>query len=45
MANEIKKEFETYVKNITESIAKEIYLEDLKELCDVYKNQLASCKD
>jgi len=45
MANEIKKEFETYVKNITESIAKEIYLEDLKELCDIYKSQLDACKE
>lgn len=44
MANEIKEEFKTYVQNITETICKEIYLEDLKALCNQYTEQLENCK-
>lgn len=44
MANEIKAEFETYVQQLTETICKEIYLEDLKNLCNTYAEQLEECK-
>lgn len=45
MANEIKTEFEMYVKNLAETICKEIYLEDLKKICNTYKEQLDECKN
>lgn len=44
MANEIKTEFEMYVKDLAETICKEIYLEDLKNICNTYKEQLDECK-
>lgn len=44
MANEIKTEFEMYVRNLAETICKEIYLEDLKDICNTYKEQLDECK-
>lgn len=43
MANEIRAQFETYIKNMTETISKEIFLEDLKQLCNVYEGQLEEC--
>ncbi|MCI8409358.1 MAG: hypothetical protein HFJ09_08845 [Lachnospiraceae bacterium] len=45
MANEIKAEFETYVQQLAETICKEIYLEDLKALCNTYTEQLEGCKN
>lgn len=45
MANELKAEFETYVKNLAETICKEIYLEDLEKICNSYKDQLDECKN
>ncbi len=45
MANEIKAEFEAYVKQLAETISKEIYLKDLEELCKQYMEQLENCKD
>ena len=44
MANEIKAEFEMYIKNLAETICKEIYLEDLKKICNTYIEQLDECK-
>lgn len=44
MSNQIKTEFETYVKNLAETISKEIYLEDLREICNAYTDQLEHCK-
>lgn len=45
MANEIKAEFETYIQQLTETICKEIYLEDLRTLCNTYTEQLEKCKN
>ena len=44
MSNEIKTEFETYVKELTETICKEIYLKDLKNVCQTYIDQIEDCK-
>lgn len=44
MANEIRTEFETYVQQLAETICKEIYLEDLKRVCDTYTEQLEVCR-
>lgn len=44
MANEIKAEFEAYVKQLAETISKEIYLKDLEELCKQYMEQLENCE-
>ena len=40
MANDMRLEFEEYVRELTESISKEIFLEDLKGICDKYSKQL-----
>lgn len=45
MTNEIRTEFETYVKQLAETIAKEIYLEDLKQLCMQYTERLETCEN
>lgn len=44
MANEMKVEFENYVQQLAETICKEIYLKDLQELCQNYREQLDDCK-
>lgn len=40
MANDMKLEFEEYIRELTQSISKEIFLEDLKTVCEKYENQL-----
>lgn len=44
MSNEIKTEFETYVKELAETICKEIYLKDLKSVCQTYIDQIEDCR-
>lgn len=44
MANEMKQEFEAYVEQLASTIAKEIFLEDLKAVCEEYKKELDSCE-
>lgn len=45
MANEMRVEFENYIQQLTETICKEIYLKDLQELCQKYREQLDDCKE
>lgn len=40
MANDIRMEFEAYIRELTQTISKEIFLEDLKVICDNYGKQL-----
>ncbi len=40
MANDIRMEFEEYIRELTQTISKEIFLEDLKAICDNYGKQL-----
>lgn len=44
MANEMRVEFENYVQQLAGTICKEIYLKDLQELCQNYREQLDDCK-
>lgn len=45
MANEMKTEFENYVRQLAETICKEIYLKDLEEICRKYTDQLEECQN